>query len=76
MIFLNLSARCAMPDHRFHVGQIVSYRPASRGVDAPHGVYTVTARLPEGNDGQFEYRIKHSREENERTAEESELKAA
>ena len=54
----------------------MSYRPASRGVDAPHGVYTVTARLPEGNDGQFEYRIKHSREENERTAEESELKAA
>ena len=31
-------ARCAraMPDHRFHVGQVVIYRP---GVDAPSGLY-------------------------------------
>jgi hypothetical protein len=63
-----------MPEHKFHLGQIVSYRPASRGVDAPSGVYTVTARLPRGDDGQFEYRIRHSREEHERIAKESELK--
>ena len=62
-----------MPDHTFHVGQVVSYRPASRGVDAPHGVYTVTRRLPKGDDGRFEYRIKHSGEEHERIAKESEL---
>jgi hypothetical protein len=62
-----------MPDHKFHLGQIVSYRPASRGVDARHGAYTVTARLPQANDGQFEHRIKHSGEQNERTAKESEL---
>jgi hypothetical protein len=42
-------------------------------VDAPRGVYTVTARLPQGNDGQFEYRIKHSGEEHERIAKEGEL---
>jgi hypothetical protein len=63
-----------MPDHKFHIGQIVSYHPASRRVDAPSGVYTVTARLPQGDDGQFEYRIKHSSEQNERTAKESELR--
>ena len=70
-------ARCAraMPDHRFHVGQVVSYRPGSRNVDAPSGVYTVTRRLPQGDDGKFEYRIKHAGEDHERIAKESELKA-
>jgi hypothetical protein len=40
-------ARCAraMPNHKFHVGQVVIYRPGSRNVDAPSGVYTVTRRL-------------------------------
>jgi hypothetical protein len=65
-----------MPDHKFHVGQIVSYRPASRGADAPRGAYTVTRQLPQGDDGQFEYRIRHSGEEHERIAKESELKVA
>ena len=64
-----------MPDHKFHIGQIVSYLPALRRVDAPSGAYTVTARLPQAEDGQFEYRIKHSAEQNERTAKESELRA-
>ena len=51
--------------------------PASwRNVDAPSGVYTVTGRLPQGDDGQFEYRIKHSHEDHERIAKESELKVA
>jgi hypothetical protein len=45
-------------------------------VDAPSGVYTVTRRLPQGDDGQFEYRIKHASEEHERIAKESELKVA
>jgi hypothetical protein len=30
----------------------------------------------QGNDGQFEYRIKHSHEDHERIAKESELKVA
>ena len=55
-----------MPNHKFQVGQVVFYRPASRNVDAPSGGYTVTRRLPQGNDGQFEYRIKHSDEDHER----------
>ena len=50
------------------------YHPASHSVDAPGGVYTVTGRLPQGNDGQFEYRIKHSHEDHERIAKQSELK--
>jgi hypothetical protein len=45
-------------------------------VDAPSGVYTVTRRLPQGDDGQFEYRIKLSDEDHERIAKESELKVA
>ena len=65
-----------MPDHKFHVGQVVSYRPGSRNVDAPSGVYTVTGRLPQGDDGQFEYRIKHSYEDHERIAKENELTVA
>ena len=65
----------AMPDHKFHIGQIVSYLPALRRVDAPSGVYTITGRLPQGDDGQFEYRIKHSGEEHGRIAKESELRA-
>ena len=65
-----------MPDHKFHVGQVVSYRPAYRYADAPGGVYTVTRRLPKGDDGQFEYRIKHSSEEHEQIAKESELTSA
>jgi hypothetical protein len=65
-----------MPDHKFHVGQVVSYRPAYRYANAPSGAYTVTRRLPQGDDGQFEYRIRHSGEEHERIAKESELKVA
>ena len=62
-----------MASHRFRIGQSVNYRPASRGQDAPRGVYEITARLPQGDDGQFEYRIKHSGEAHERIAKESEL---
>jgi hypothetical protein len=62
-----------MASHRFHIGQSVSYRPASRGQDAPRGAYEITGRLPQGGDGQFEYRIKHSGEAHERIAKESEL---
>jgi hypothetical protein len=63
-----------MPDHKFNIGQVVIYYPASRSVDARRGAYTVTGRLPRGDDGEFEYRIKHSSEQNERTAKEIELR--
>jgi hypothetical protein len=62
-----------MANHKFHIGQTVSYRPASRSQDAARGAYKVTARLPQSDDGQFEYRIKHSGEAHERIAKESEL---
>lgn len=62
-----------MSSHKFNVGRSVSYRPASPSQDAPRGAYKVTARLPQSDDGQFEYRIKHSGEAYERIAKESEL---
>jgi hypothetical protein len=64
-----------MPSHRFRVGQSVNYTPASRSLDAPRGAYEITRLLPQGDDGQFEYRIKHSGEAHERIAKESELRS-
>jgi hypothetical protein len=58
---------------KFYLGQTVGYFRA-RGIDAPHGVYIVTTKLPERN-GQFEYRIRSASEEHERVALESELRA-
>jgi len=64
-----------MPTHKFRIGQMVTYRSAQRGLDAPPGVYMIIARLPESDeDGQFEYRIKNLNEEHERVAKESELR--
>jgi hypothetical protein len=64
-----------MPAHKFRIGQMVTYRPAERGLDVPPGVYMIIARLPESDeDGQFEYRIKNLNEEHERVAKESELR--
>jgi hypothetical protein len=65
-----------MPNHRFRIGQNVNYRPASRSQDAPRGAYEITGRLPQGGDGQFEYRIKHASESHERIAKERELSVA
>lgn len=62
-----------MATHRFHIGQSVTYRPTSRSQDAARGAYKITARLPQADDGQFEYRIKHSGEAHERIAKENEL---
>jgi hypothetical protein len=63
-----------MPAHKFRIGQMVTYRPAERGLDVPPGVYMIIARLPESDDGQFEYRIRNLNEEHERVAKESELR--
>ena len=61
--------------HKFIIGQAVEYTPGP-GLDAPGGLYIVTAKLPERN-GEFEYHIRPTSEPHEmRVARESELKAA
>jgi len=63
-----------MSDHKFRIGQTVTYHPAVRGAEARQRLYVILARLPQGGDGQFEYRIKHSSEPYERIAKENELR--
>ena len=64
-----------MPTHKFRIGQIVTYRPAMRGQDAPPGAYMVIARLPHGEEtGELEYRIRNLNEEHQRMTKESELR--
>jgi hypothetical protein len=64
-----------MSTHKFRIGQMVTYRPDQRGQDVSlGGAYMITARLPEGADGQFEYRIKNLNEQHERVAKEGELR--
>jgi hypothetical protein len=65
-----------MSAHKFSIGQAVNYRPSERGQDAPHGVYEITQQRPQRDDGDLEYRIKHSDETHERIAKESELRGA
>jgi hypothetical protein len=60
----------SMPDHKFHIGQIVQPRPQSRSM--PAGSYKVIRRMPE-RAGEFEYRIKSMKELHERVVLESEL---
>jgi hypothetical protein len=63
-----------MPTHKFRIGQMVTYRPAERGQDAPPGAYMIIARLPQSEEtGEFEYQIRNLNEEHERVAQESEL---
>ena len=59
--------------HKFIIGQAVEYTPP-RELYAPHGLYIVTAKLPE-RDGEFEYHIRHTSELHERVVMESELRA-
>jgi hypothetical protein len=61
-----------MDTHKFRIGQSVRYR--SRPGDAPQGLYVIIALLPRRQDGEFEYRIKHSHEHDQRSAKESELR--
>ena len=63
-----------MAEHKFKIGQMVFFHPRSRGIDAPrHSPYQITARLPP-MDGEFQYRIKNTQEDHERTASERELR--
>jgi hypothetical protein len=62
--------------HKFHVGQLVQFNPdRNERLSAPSGAYEVTKKLPH-NGHEYEYRIKSSREEHERTASESQLSGA
>jgi hypothetical protein len=61
-----------MDAHKYLIGQSVIYRPP--GAYAAQGDYVIIARLPQRDDGEFEYRIKHSYELHQRNAKESELR--
>jgi hypothetical protein len=58
-----------MAKHRFKIGELVGLK-RHRGVDAPRGPYEIVALLPEEG-GVPRYRIKSSREDNQRVAEET-----
>jgi hypothetical protein len=61
-----------MSDHKFKIGQTVSYTSGPFGRATVTGVYKVTQLLPpEGDDRQ--YRIKSASEPHERVAKESQL---
>ena len=60
-----------MDAHKFFIGQHVQYKGTSA---APSGIYLVLARLPRSEHGEFQYRIKHSREPFQLSAKERELK--
>ena len=62
-----------MPDHKFHIGEIVQLSPSMLR-RASGGVYEVTKRLPESESaGEYEYRVKSISEPHERVVRESEL---
>jgi hypothetical protein len=44
-----------MPNHAFHEGQFVNYRPPTRYMDAARGYYEITRRMP-FESGEFRYR--------------------
>jgi len=61
-----------MPTYKFQIGQTVFL---SRSINVPGGACTVTKKLPE-REGEFEYRVKSTKEPHERVARESELSEA
>jgi hypothetical protein len=62
----------AMSDHRFKVGQTVSYTPAFSGTVKAGAVFKVTQLMPAAADG-LQYRIRAASEPYERVAKESQL---
>ena len=49
-----------MDAHKYRIGQFVAYR--TPGMDAPRGDYVTIARLPQRDDGDFEYRMSFTNE--------------
>jgi len=60
-----------MDPHKFLIGQHVYYKGTA---GAPSCVYVVVSRLPRHEDGEFEYRIKHSCDFRQVIGKERELK--
>jgi hypothetical protein len=61
-----------MSDHKFKVGQTVSYLSGSRGVGARRNVFKIMQCLPPQG-GDYQYRIWGADEPHDRVAKESEL---
>jgi hypothetical protein len=69
----SLKREDSVDQHKFRIGQTISFRSSTRISDAPAGEYRVVGhRPPEG--GEPLYRIKSDLERHERIARESELK--
>jgi len=62
-----------MSDHKFKVGQTVSYLSGSRGYGPRNDVFKIMQCLPRQG-GDFQYRIRGANEPHDRVAKESELK--
>jgi hypothetical protein len=61
-----------MSDHKFKVGQTVSYLSSSRGGGSRSDVFKIMQRLPPQG-GDYQYRIRGANEPHDRVAKESEL---
>jgi len=62
----------SLNDHKFKVGQSVSFTSGPFGRGGTNGIYKVTQLLPpEGDD--YQYRIKNADEPHERVVKESQL---
>jgi len=62
----------SVDEHKFKVGQSVSFRSGPFGRGGTDGIYKITQLLPpEGND--YQYRIKSTNEPHERVVKESQL---
>lgn len=62
----------SVPEHKFKVGQSVSFTSGPFGRGGTNGIYTVTLLLPQEGDD-FQYRIKNANEPHERVVKESQL---
>jgi hypothetical protein len=61
-----------MGDHKFKVGQTVSYQSSSRGDGPRSDVFKIMQCLPPQG-GDYQYRIRGANEPHDRVAKESEL---
>jgi hypothetical protein len=61
-----------MGDHKFKVGQTVSYLSSSRGGGSSSNVFKIMQCLPPQG-GDYQYRIRGANEPHDRVAKESEL---
>ena len=61
-----------VPEHKFKVGQSVSFTSGPFGRGGTSGIYKITQLLPPEDDD-YQYRIKSDREPHERVVKESQL---